>query len=68
MPHFTPYGAVASSSLIIALIKDNGQWADDVLAQCFAVPADLRKALLSGAATWQTPNSRTLIIIPAESQ
>ena len=68
MSQFTPNGCSATPSLIVALIKDNGSWAKAVLGQCFGMPAEIQKQLLSGAVTWQTPNERTLIITPAESQ
>ena len=67
MPQFTPNGCVATPSLIAFVIKDNSRWSRAVLGQCFCVPVNLQDQLLSGAAEWQTPNERTLIITPVES-
>jgi len=68
VPQFTPNGCVATPNLIVALIKDNGNWARAVLGQCFGVPKTIQDELLSGAAEWQTPNEKTLIITLVESQ
>ena len=68
MLQFTPSGCVVTPSLIAALVKDNGSWADAVLGQCFAMPPKIRKALLSGAAEWTIPNEKVLTITLAESR
>ena len=64
---FTPKGGVVTASLLVALIKDNGSWADAVLTQCYAMPVAIRIALLSGAAQWTIPNETTLAITLPES-
>ena len=68
MPQFTPNGCIATPSLISALIKENNGWSKAVLGQCFCIPADIQKRLLSGELEWQTPNEKTLIITLPESQ
>ena len=67
MSQFTPNGCVATPTLLNSLIKNNNGWANSVLGQCFHVPDELQKALLSGEAEWQTPNEQTLIITLLES-
>lgn len=68
MHQFTPNGCVATSDLISALQNDHGEWAKAVLSQCFSMPDDIKKLLLSGEAEWQVPNEKTLIIILPGSQ
>lgn len=62
MKQFHAYGAVASESLIRALIAEHGRWADAVLTQSFKVPLEYREALLAGEAEWKILNPSTIII------
>ncbi len=65
---FTSSSCVVTPGLITALQQDNGAWASAVLSQAFSMPPQVQQDLLSGAAKWQIPNTRTLIITPMESR